>query len=43
MSKLIFLVHRTVFNDTSMAFHDTSMAFHDTSMILLPAFYEKSH
>ena len=31
-----FLVHRAVFNDTSIAFHDTSM-------ILLPAFYGKSH
>ena len=36
MFKLLFLVYRAVFNDTSIAFNDTSM-------ILLPAFYEKSH
>ena len=34
--KLIFLVYRAVFNDTSIAFYDTSM-------ILLSAFSEKSH
>ena len=34
--KLIFLVHRAVFNDTSIAFNDTSM-------IHLSSFYEKSH
>ena len=36
MFKLFFLVHRAVFNDTSIAFNDTSM-------ILLSAFSEKSH
>ena len=34
--KLLFRVHRAVFNDTSIAFHDTSM-------ILLSAFCGKSH
>ena len=34
--KLLFRVHRAVFNDTSIVFHDTSM-------ILLSAFFEKSH
>lgn len=36
MFKLIFLVHRAVFNDTFIVFYDTSM-------ILFPAFSEKSH
>ena len=36
MFKLLFLVHRAVFNDTSIVFNDTSM-------ILLSAFSEKSH
>ena len=31
-----FLVHRAVFDDTSIVFYDTSM-------ILLSAFFEKSH
>ena len=34
--KLLFRVHRAVFNDTSIAFHDTSM-------ILLSTFCGKSH
>ena len=34
--KLLFLVYRAVFNDTSIVFHATSM-------ILLSAFFEKSH